>query len=93
MEECVLGVDVQLLVQDLTDVQMRHVTGIEKIRTLLKHTYRNELLAYLRPHESYLQQIMRIASHFHVFRIERPIGVPSKQQVCDMMLEKLYVKM
>lgn len=79
-------------VQDLIDVQMCHVTGIEKIKTLLTHTYRNELLAHLRPHESYLQQIMRIASHVCVFRIERPIDIPLEQQICDMMLEQLHVK-
>lgn len=79
-------------IQNDVDIQMRYVTGIEKIKTLLTHTYRNELLAHLRPHESYLQQIMSIASQTHVYRIERPVDKSLEQEICDMIVAKIYTK-
>lgn len=76
---------------DVTDLQMTAVTGMEKIKTLISHTYRTELVAHLRPNGAYLQHIMQLAGQIQLFRVKRPIGVPLENEICHQILEQVQV--
>lgn len=78
-------------VEGETELEVLPITGMEKIKTLISHTYRTELVSHLRPNGAYLQQILTLAEQLQIFRIKRPVGVPLENKICDQILEQVRV--
>lgn len=76
---------VELVPADIKYVQHETVTGMDKVRTLMLHTYRNIYYKELQKEAFQFESAMALARRVRLLRIYRPQGIASEQTVVELI--------
>lgn len=84
-----LSIVCELKSGDCREVCMSRLSGIEKLKILMKHTYRKNYLSGLGLKAEQLRQCAAIAAQVSVFRMTRPKGLFSDAEQVSMLEQML----
>lgn len=84
-----LGLIVELVPSEVPDVRIESIQGLEKIRTLMRHMYRNVYFTALNKQREQFEKATELARVVQVIRLYRPIGKATEQEVMDTILKEV----
>lgn len=71
------------------DVEIHQIEGLERLRTLLRHTYRNSLIPRLGMMDWHFMQSTSIVNKVDMFQLRRPISKFTVHDLVSTILESL----
>ncbi|MBJ7958966.1 aldolase [Bacillus cereus group sp. N28] len=71
------------------DVEIQQIEGLERLRTLLRHTYRNSLIPRLGMMEWHFMHSTNIVNKIDMFQLRRPISKFTAHDLVSKILESL----
>lgn len=80
---------VELVPSEEPAVRMERVQGIEKVRTLMVHMYRNVYFTALHKQKEQFEKATELARAVRLIRLYRPIGKATEQEVMDTILKEV----
>lgn len=75
----------EINVQSANNISIVPVNGVEKIATIMNHTYRSEMLAGLDLKLAHFEKCATMAKQIPLFRLSRPESVPSLDRQIDVL--------
>lgn len=68
-------------------IKLNHIEGLEGLRTLSYHTYRNFLIRDMGLLDWHFRMITKLVHHLEIFRIERPTNEFTANHLASLILE------
>lgn len=88
-----LSLIVELVPAEVEQVRSEIVTGMDKVRTLMLHTYRNIYYMALQKEAFHFEGAMELARRVKLMRIYRPQEVATEQAIVELITEAIKEEM
>ncbi|PFE04354.1 aldolase [Bacillus cereus] len=79
----------ELVKTENENVEIQRIEGLERLRTLLRHTYRNSLIPRLEMMEWHFMNSTNIVNKVEMFQLRRPISKFTAHDLVSTVLESL----
>lgn len=73
-------------------LNVKEITGMDRLQILFKHTFRNYILKDSQLLEWHFNEITKIVKKIHFFELERPITEFTAERLADLMISKISVQ-